>query len=416
MAEKPGLLGKLLAFVQGEVSADTLESYRRAGSTVHPMLHKAEAQRLHLKIEGLNPYRAPLATQAHLLCVWNAFTLQTLGDQFLDADYRSNPATVGYVPPKTADQIFAFYDQVEGWVSRASQAQSNPAYRLDVEVPAELPPWSEVEPCPQSHLDGMMAAARSLRTHAEIAMGAFEAEGLPASQQNILYQLRQLAAAATSKIEYAEQLWGDRVSAELHEKIEDHAKTAIECYYQLGQFLAMPQLLEQRASSQPARQPASQQLAAAAEMACVLALPGRSGFDPWCITDPFTRAEWQRDPEAQESIEEMWKHDPAPDRTLAIQTQINQAMLRGDIAYATDNQGDRIGHFYCCPWSPIYVVKRGLIIGLQRLRTLQKFTYEVDADEVLEGGKFKRHLLVGNFKPTTKTGYCNPHEGGHHDD
>jgi hypothetical protein len=147
-----------------------------------------------------------------------------------------------------------------------------------------------------------------------------------------------------------------------------------------------------------------------------LSLPGRPGFDPWCITDPVTRSEWQRDHEAQESIEEMWKHDPAPESTLAIQTQINQAMLRGDLAYATNNMGDRIGHFYCCPWSPIYVVKRGLIIGGQRLRTLQKFAYEVDADEVLEGGEFKRHLLVGNFQPTTRTGYCNPHEGSHHDD
>jgi hypothetical protein len=155
MAEKSGLLGKLMAFMRGEVSAATLESYRRAGTTVHDMLHEAEAQRLNLKIQGLNPWTAPVATQAYLLCLWNAFTLQTLGDQFLDADYRANPGTVGYLPPKTAEQVFAFYDQVEGWVSRASQAQSNPLYRLDVDVPAELPAWSEVEPCPQSHLDGL---------------------------------------------------------------------------------------------------------------------------------------------------------------------------------------------------------------------------------------------------------------------
>jgi hypothetical protein len=415
MTDRAGLLGKLVAFVQGEVSAETLESYRRAGNTVHTLLHKAEAQRLNLKIQGLNPWTAPVATQAHFLCMWNAFTLQTLGDQFLDADYRANPTTVGYVPPKTAEQVAVFYDQVEGWVSRASQAQSNPTYRLDVEVPAELPPWSEVEPCPQSHLDGMMAAARSLRLHAEGAMGGFEADGLPVSQQNILYKLRQLAAEATSKIEYAEQLWGDRISVELHERIEDYAKNAIECYYRLGQLLAMPQLVDPAAPTQAARRSAPS-IATAAELKCVLSLPGRPGFDPWCITDPVTRSEWQRDHEAQESIEEMWKHDPAPESTLAIQTQINQAMLRGDLAYATNNMGDRIGHFYCCPWSPIYVVKRGLIIGGQRLRTLQKFAYEVDADEVLEGGEFKRHLLVGNFQPTTRTGYCNPHEGSHHDD
>jgi hypothetical protein len=416
MAEKSGLLGKLMAFMRGEVSAATLESYRRAGTTVHDMLHEAEAQRLNLKIQGLNPWTAPVATQAYLLCLWNAFTLQTLGDQFLDADYRANPGTVGYLPPKTAEQVFAFYDQVEGWVSRASQAQSNPLYRLDVDVPAELPAWSEVEPCPQSHLDGMIAAARSLRLHAEGAMGVFEADGLPASQQNILFKLRQLAAEATSKLEYAEQLWGNRVSADLHERIEDYVKNAIEGYYQLGQLLAMPQLVDPAAPNilLKLRQLATK---AASKLECALVgLPGKPGFDPWCITDPVTRSEWQRDPEARESIKEMWKHDPAPERTLEIQMQINQALLRGDLDYATNRAGERLKHFYCCPWSAIYVVNRSVTIGGKRLRTLQQFTYEVDADEVLEGGPFMRHLLVGNFEPTAEVGYCKPHKGSHHDD
>jgi hypothetical protein len=67
---RPSLWGQLLARLQGEVPADTLEAYRRA-------------------------------------CSWNAFLLQTLGDQFLDADYRANPASVGFVPPVTAEQVLA---------------------------------------------------------------------------------------------------------------------------------------------------------------------------------------------------------------------------------------------------------------------------------------------------------------------
>jgi hypothetical protein len=64
-----------------------------------------------------------------------------------------------------------FYGQVEGWLSRANEAVSNPAYWLDVQVPAELPEWVEAEPCPREHLQAMLAACRRLRRHADVARG-----------------------------------------------------------------------------------------------------------------------------------------------------------------------------------------------------------------------------------------------------
>lgn len=244
MTNQPGFFGKLLAFAQGEVSAETLEAYRRAGNSVHDLLHQVESQRLDCKIQKLNPWTMPPALQAQLLCTWNAFALQTLGNEFLEADYHFNPATVGYVPPKTAEQILAFYTQVESWLSRARQAQSNPSYTLDVQIPAQLPNWSEVEPCPRSHLEGMRAAVKSMRNHTEAAIIVFESDNLPADKQAIVARLRQMQAEAMTKADYAEQLWGDRISDALHEQIETYAKDAIERYYQLGQLLAMPQLVE----------------------------------------------------------------------------------------------------------------------------------------------------------------------------
>lgn len=142
MTNQPGFFGKLLAIVQGEVSAEMLDAYRRASNSIHDLLHQVESQRLDRKIQGLNPWTVPPALQAQLLCTWNAFALQTLGNEFLEADYQANPATVGYVPPKTVEQVLAFYTQVEGWLSRVRQAQSNPNYVLDVRIPAELPSWS----------------------------------------------------------------------------------------------------------------------------------------------------------------------------------------------------------------------------------------------------------------------------------
>jgi len=252
MTKLSNILGTLRAFAKGEVSADTLEAYRRAGSHVYDLLKQIEDRRLELKIQGLNPWTIDPASQVQFLCAWNAFVLQTLGDQFLEADYQSDPGTVGYVPPMTADQVLAFYSDIEIWLSRAHQAQKNPAYRLEVSLPADLPPWGEDKPCPLTHLEGMLAATHSLQTHAEAAIAVFETEYLPDEKQSVVDQIRQLLAAASSEAEYAESLWGKSLPQALHDKIEAHAKVALEGYYHLGQVLAMPQLLERSQSDHAA--------------------------------------------------------------------------------------------------------------------------------------------------------------------
>ena len=394
------------ALAQGEVSADMLEAYRRAGNSVFDLVRQAEAQRLDCKIQGLNPWTVPPALKAQLLCTWNAFALQTLGNEFLEADYQFNPATVGYVPATTAEQILAFYAQVEGWLCRARQAQSNPSYLLDVGVPAKLPAWSPVKFCPRSHLEGMRAAAKAMRNHTEAAMVVFESDNLPAEKQATVARLRQIQAEAMTKADYAEQLWSDRMSNTLHEQIESYSKDAIKHYYKLGQLVAMPQLVELLAMQTPRR--FAQNVTSSVQRNCNLSLPGRIGFDPWCLTDPFTRDRWKHDPEAIKSIEELWKHDPDPGQTLRIQEKINAALNQGSIAYATDQAGKPFGHFYCCPWSPIYVVKHPIKVAGRRLRTLEQFTFIVNANDVLKGGAFERQILVGSFEITAEVGYCNP--------
>lgn len=402
---RPGVWGRLMALLEGEVSADALEAYRRAGGAVHALLDRVEERRLDLSIQGRHPWELEPATQAQLLCAWNAFALQTLGDRILDADYRSSPPTVGFVPEVTAEQVLAFYGQVEGWLSRAHEAASNPSYRLDAALPADLPPWSEVEPCPSPHLEAMLAATESLRTHAESALAIFPAEAVPAERRPAVDRLRQLLAEANSKADYASRLCSPLTSQEVHEQAERHAKDAVERYYHLGQLLAMPELIDAydrrtRRSPDPGRTDAEP-------------LPGTRGFDPWCLTDRSTRADWQRDPAAREAIESLWAFDPDPRRTLAIQAQIDAAVARGDVDLATERTGERIGYFYCCPWAPIYVAKRPVTIGGRRLGPLQQFTFDVSAEKVLRGGEFTRRILTGAFNATDELDYCDPRAGGH---
>jgi hypothetical protein len=139
---------------------------------------------------------------------------------------------------------------------------------------------------------------------------------------------------------YAEQLWAPDVPQELHEQIERHAKEALERYYHLGQPLAMPRLVETYGRRAPR--------AAAVASTAVVNLkprpsrrpgPGRTGFDPWCLTDPATREQWQRDAAASEAIETLRGLDPAPQRTLAVPAAIDAALARGDVDCATDESG-----------------------------------------------------------------------------
>ncbi len=179
---------------------------------------------------------------------------------------------------------------------------------------------------------------------------------------------------------------------ELHERIEQEIKGAIEGAYRLGQLAAMPKLI-----SHPESVPGGR---------AAMSGPGQPGFDPWCLTDPQSSSSWQHDRAAQRAMGLLWQRDPDPQRTLAIQSEIVAALAAGHIEYATDHAGHRLGNYYCCPWSPIYTTVRGTTIAGTRLGQGQQFAFDVSAEEMAGGGPFKRQLLLGDFSPTDQIDYC----------
>lgn len=396
----------MVSRLHGEVSADTLEAYRRASLAVHDLLHQADSIRAAAQAEGKTAWTLPKNSQAEMLCAWNAFVLQSLGNEFLDADYRDNPGTKGYVPPITSDQVMRFYGQVEGWLNRAQQAHSNPDYKLDVQVPAEVPPWSEVEPCPNSHLHGMLHAMRTIRDHAAMAM-TFLGDMPPEDkeQQGQYNQIKQLYAAATTKARYSEDLHGTDPSPEMHERVEPHIKECIEGFYRLGQLVAMPQL----AVKPPMATPEPPKVAKPKRP-----MPGDNGFDPWCMTAEWAREAFQRDPEARKAVRTLWDLDPNPGRTLDIHEEVLRAFERGDIRYARRPDGSNLGHFFCCPWQPVFEVLRPVTLGERQLRTMQQFVFDVTAEGVNLGNAFTREIMIGNFSPTDRTEYGDPNEEPDH--
>lgn len=396
----------MVSRLHGEVSSDTLESYRRASLSVHDLLHQGDAVRQQAQLEGKTAWTLPKNIQAEMLCAWNAFVLQSLGNEFLDADYRDNPSTKGYVPPITSDQVLAFYAQVEGWLNRAQQAHSNPDYRLDVQVPADPPAWSDIEPCPNSHLHGMLYAMRSIRDHAATAM-SFLGDVTPTDKEQAAQynQIKQVHASATAKARYAEDLHGTDPSPDMHERVEPYIKECIENFYRLGQLVAMPSL---------ALKPEVVTKAAPPIVRKKRLLPGDSGFDLWCMTSDTCKEAMQRDPEARKAIQTLWSLDPNPGLTLDIQEEVDAALMRGDIQFARRPDGSRFGHFFCCPWQPIYEVLRPVKLGGTQLRAMQQFVFDVTAEGVNLGNKFTREIMIGNFHPTSEIEYGDPNEEPDH--
>ncbi len=404
MPEPPTLMTRLRARVAGEISTDTIAAYRAAGASAYGLLVEAEQERTVLATDDY--WTVSASQQTFFLATWNAFVLQSIADAFIDADFAFDPGTVGFVPPVTAEQAMRFYAGVEQWLVRARQAQADPRYRLDLHVPAELPAWVEVEPCPEAHLHAMLTASGKLREHAELAVADLRKRA-PQSRQSDLTKIKSLLAAAQTTADYAEQLHtqlhaGQSASQDLHERIERSIKDALGKAFLTGQLAAMPQIDQYvpESGSVPTQR---------------LPGPGDRGFDPWCLTDPHTRAQWQRDRRAQAAVDALWKYDPHPDRTLEIQATIDAALARGDVDYATDANGRRLGNYFCCPWSAVYVAKRPIEIGGKRLRPLQQFTFDVSAEEIVEGGAFKRELLVADFSRTEDIDYCDPGADGRHE-
>lgn len=388
MAGEPSGWGRLYARLQGEVPAEMLEAYRRASLPVFELMDEVEARRLACVADGLDPWTIPPATRAEFLCAWNAFVLQSLGNDILGADYAADPATMGFVPRATADQVLACYSQVETWLDRAHQARANPDYRLDIRVPAELPPWSE-DPAPASHLRGLVTAMRAVGDHAAGAMAFLPETALDPEQQRQINRIRQIYASAQSKARYAAELHGADPAPAVQARVEPYAREAIERFYQLGQLVADPPLATGAAVPAPAPAPAT-----AGTGGIVPLLPSNPGFDEWTLTDPLVRAQLRRDRRAREAIHHLWRTDPDPARTLGIYADIFAALQQGDVVYATTRDEGRVGHGPRCPWGPIYAVERELTLDSVSLRPGEHFVLEVRAPP---GAPFIRRIVRGPF-------------------
>ena len=397
---RPGLATRLAAVFHGEVGAATVEAYRRAGAAAYSDQADAERVRSELVLSGRSIWTAAPHEASQFLCTWNAFALQTLGDELVEADYRADPRTVGYLPKVTAEQAAMFLGEVEHWSAQARRAARDESYDVtaEVTVPAALPGWVEAEPCPRTHLDAMLAAGRAMRGRVEAALNDMTKAEPPADMADAPDRFFGLAAAANAAIEFAESLWSPEAGQELHERVEESLRRGIAAYYRLGQLLAAPKLLDRGTNALP--------LTPVLANHGKLALPGQRGFDPWCLTDPVNRSLWQYDKAARGAIATLWRFDPNPTATLRIQAELNAAVEARRLVVAGEIRATA-NYFYRCPWSAIYLVYRPVVIAGQSLTPIQQFAFDVSAEPMMEegGGRFVRQLVLGPFHASSQVDY-----------
>ena len=408
-AEHPGIVTRMVAALRGEVNAATLEAYRGAGMRVYDVFAEVDLERK--QTIGA----APVGERSRRVAVWNALVPQLLAEALLEADYAADPRTAGYLPQVTAEQARRLFALVEPWLARAQRGRVDPSFNLAAELtlPARLPAWVEAEPCPPAHLTAMIAACRRISAFADAALadaeaegeGEGEGEGNP-SPRSGLPRLRQLWAEADTAVQYADALLRPGAGADLHEAIEDKLHRAVELWYLLGQLAADPHLQERGGGG-------TRGTRGRLTLAAPSSLPGAPDFDPWCLTDPFSRQRWQSDRKAARAIELLWAHDPDPAATLTIQAEIDAALLSGDIASTTPRKGLSLGHYFCCPWGALYEVRRPVRIARKRLHVMEQFVFDVSAEELAEGGKFVRRIVRGPFHDTKQIDYCDPNAKGH---
>ena len=351
-----GLRDRLQAKARGEISSSDLIAYGRAGSDAYDL------------IDGLP------ATGIARVAAWNAFVLQTFGDKLL----ASTP-TPGFAPVDTAEHVRVLYELVGAWLARARAAAASTAYRLDVAVPQLLPHHWSIEPRTAEQLAGMKTTIEAVQARVASDLEALHGQE-PAHER-----LKLLMSAVDSSADYADKLWMHAPGLELRRTLGATLQDGLDNAYQLGQLLALPQLLEQsHGRTPPATHPPG-------PSALRIFLPGEAGFDPWCLTDPLERRHKESIGRYQEAIDHLWKSDPHPEQTLAIQAEIGAALEHGAVDYMPTDDVGRLSHLAeSCPWPGVMYAKAAVLVGGKEIEHGDRFVFTTGGD----GDDFQRAIVT----------------------
>lgn len=255
-----GLTRRVYAGLRNEVPAEQLEAFRRAGSAVFELQLFAEEHLAELAASGRHPWDADASSASLLLCTWTARLHQTFAAELLDADYQAAPRTAGFLPPVTAQQAWAFFEPVGRWLNHGRRAAAATSFWIgdEEDLPSALPELFDDPDAPGRHLRGLLTAADAIDRQLEESLGVVICAGdPPARWSEHLTRIRELAAQAQSSLRYAQALWHPGSSPDLDRIIRSHLHPALVLEHHVGQFLALPELLDSYRTGSRAAAPRS---------------------------------------------------------------------------------------------------------------------------------------------------------------
>ncbi|HUY71245.1 MAG TPA: hypothetical protein VMV08_03325 [Gaiellaceae bacterium] len=337
-----GFRAKLQAKARGEVSTAALAAYSSANSEAYSLLDDQPA------------------TGTARLAAWCAFVLQTHADNMLGSG--SSP---GVASPEACEEAEVMFELVGAWLERAHAAAASAAYVLDVIVP---------QPLPQPRAPRTTGVLKAMKQTLETVQARAGADLAERAADPIHERLAPMMSGVQSAIDSTGALSAPSVSDDLKAMLGQTLRGGLDRAYQVGQLLAVPELLGKPEPSAP--------IDAAHDSSTVqLFLPGDVGFDPWCLTDPLERRHRQASEEATAAIEGLWKADPDATKTLTIQAEISSAREQGAADFMPDEGGmlARLGSH--CPWPGVLYAKTPLVIAGKALAPGDRFVFTIGSTE-----------------------------------
>jgi hypothetical protein len=239
-----------------EVNDANVRGYLRAASQIEDIWQQIDEKLALLLSQGTLPWEAYAQLKYPLAYIRIARTYQMLVKELLAADAAFAPETAGYLPQVTYDQANVWCHQIYPCLQQAIATLHESNEVSDVVLPLMLEPRKENQgsPCPVTHLQGMIAAAREIREWAAgliaqytLAVNATH-HPLPTEISAHVMLLESQLAQADMQLRFGIDLAGQvsqgQATPQLHEDTEERLWEALQHFFVLNQAIAQPGMLQ----------------------------------------------------------------------------------------------------------------------------------------------------------------------------
>jgi len=374
--------------IRGEVSDENIQAYMRAASQIQEIWQQIDEQIAALQVQGTPIWKAYAQYNYPLAFIQSARAYQVFVQELLAADSTFDPQTAGYLPRITYDQANALCYQMQSTLHDAVASLHDPAYTPKVPFPLVLGPRIEKndQPCPTTHFQGMIAAAREMREWAAGLIAQYDNAvtkmdiPIPPAISAHLSALGGRLAQADSHLRFGTDMAGQtsqgNTSQQLHEETENVLWDALQQYFLLNQAIAMPQFLHTHLT--PVPQP---------HRANVMRTYHDRSIRPddlWHIASPSARQELRGTKFGTDEMQEMCE------KMGGILSASAQQYLDEVDAVVARNDAYPVVAMANCPFEPIYRCRRTLQIAGATIPANYEFHWDFHRGHIEASPRFQR--------------------------